>query len=784
MSAATQHALTFDQAVEGYLRAHGQLSFLQIGGYDGVSYDPLRPHILKGQLTGVIVEPVPMHFEKLQALYAGSDLIKIENCAVDRDEGERTMWFFSREAIANGTIGQVFGGITSFLLPNLLEKGGTLGGLYNDANRAILNSLVESITVPCHSYDTVMARHGLERIDLLQIDTEGYDYELLKAFDFARHRPAIVHYECQHLQPQDAQAAEALLRSHGYVLSSNAYDTLAVRGVFIDTVETDTAELASVAAALLEEGRGREASVLYEHLHRLVPGDVSIALASVSAASLAGRHAEAVSRFTAIVQRGGAPTSELAPLFRTVCHAAVNAFNTQLAAGDLAAAGSIMDSLAAMLPHKFTAKALDVASTRGDIEATLRYAHLLLEQDATHWRAHAALADIAKARGDQTTWLRHLTGAVLHRPRGSGQEDKLFSSEAVYVISEMLIGRPDPEWPALINALRDGVAACPETFQTESQSQLDRFMRVGLESMDPAILDEPLSWEAPPVPVLAVADSSGASLELARLPEYLRAITPQVVFLAAADETYLRRYGRHYLDSILQRCDVNCAVLLCMVGQVARLQDVIDAIGVRDPRVVYLVDEFDPAYAVTYYTRTKALTNCARAYYQSARFLLLDHLLHALDLPIVVTDIDLSLQGSLAGLLQRHRDAGVVLNRNDITVSYGSCFTANLLLVRPGKTGRQLARLLRLLLQRALKRQDIEQFIDQSMLTLAQHVCRQHGLDDFNYFAVDEINNVMFNNTALGTDVVNVARTYVFFAYYGSEGDTAVNLMKAVGGED
>lgn len=209
MPVATHHALTFDQAVEGYLRAHGQLSFLQIGGYDGVSYDPLRKHILTGKLTGVIVEPVPLHFEKLQALYAGSDLIKVENCAVDREAGERTMWFFSREAIANGTIGQVFGGITSFLLPNLLEKSGTLGGLYNDANRAILKSLVESITVPCHTYDTVMARHGLERIDLLQIDTEGYDYELLKAFDFTRHRPAIVHYECQHLQPQDKAAAEA-----------------------------------------------------------------------------------------------------------------------------------------------------------------------------------------------------------------------------------------------------------------------------------------------------------------------------------------------------------------------------------------------------------------------------------------------------------------------------------------------------------------------------------------------------------------------------------------------
>ena len=203
-------------------------------------------------------------------------------------------------------------------------------------------------------------------------------------------------------------------------------------------------------------------------------------------------------------------------------------------------------------------------------------------------------------------------------------------------------------------------------------------------------------------------------------------------------------------------------------------------IGVQDPRVFYLVDEFDPAYAVTYYKRTEALADCARAYYQSVRFLLLEHLLHALDLPVIVTDVDLSLQGSLAGLLQRHGDSGVVLNRNEVTVSYGSYFTANLLLVRPGRTGRQLARLLRRLLQRALKRDHIEQFIDQSMLTLAKHCCHLHGLEDFDYFAPDEINNVMFNKTAMGSDVVGLARSFVFLAYYGSEGDTAVDLMKAV----
>lgn len=780
MPPATQHALTFDQAVEGYLRAHGQLSFLQIGGYDGVSYDPLRQHILKGHLTGVIVEPVPMHFEKLQALYAGSDLIRVENCAVDRDEGERTMWFFSREAIARGTLGQVFGGITSFLLPNLLEKGGTLGGLYNDATRAVLTSLVESITVPCHTYDTVMARHGLKRIDLLQIDTEGYDYELLKAFDFARHRPAIVHYECQHLQPQDAQAAEELLRGYGYVLSSNQYDTLALRGILIESRETPSADaLVNVASELLNEGRTEQAGEIYDYILRVEPDHF---LANVNAAVVASRqarHADAlrlIRRATHLAPAG----VQLTPFVSTICVEASVAFNERLTANDPAAAEPIIEALALLRPEEYQGTALTLARYRGNAGRSLHHATQMLQRNPESWSAHAALSDVATARGDIAGRLEHNARVVLLRERTADGDEWMFSAEATHVVSDILVHPEVPHLLPLVDEVRAAVAAQPQTFSKEEDRSNDRFLRLCLDSAATAILAE-TPPDRPPRP-LTFADSAGAKLSFDKMRQKILANAPKLTFLAAADEVYLRRYGRTYLEALLQRCDVDCAVILCMVGDPKKLKSVIAEIGVRDLRLFYMVDTFDPAHAVSYYTPEGCLTDCARAYYQSVRFLVLETLLRDLEMPLMVSDIDILLQGSVAGLLERHAGADVVLNKNESIVSFGSHFTANLVLIKPGRTGQQFAAMLRHFLEARLKRDHIEQFVDQIALVFAHYHCRRQALDRIGFFHDTEINNVMLNKTNMGEKVMDLARKFVFFAYYGSQGESAEKLMNRIAG--
>ena len=415
-----------------------------------------------------------------------------------------------------------------------------------------------------------------------------------------------------------------------------------------------------------------------------------------------------------------------------------------------------------------------------NVDRMIEYATALLLRDPNSWLAHAALADVAEIRGDIDSRLRHQARAILHRPRTANDPDRMLSLEIYHGVGEILCHPLSPGRMQLIQRMQADVAARPEEIESESQKRLDRATRVSLECLDLTILNEPLSEEPPEQPDMALADFSGNWLNLSTLRSHVEKLSPQLAFLVAADEKYLKLYGRSYLTSILERCDTDCVINVCMIGSPKNLSGIIEELGIQDRRLVFLVNELNPAYAVSYYTLTGCEPNCARAYYQSVRFLTLEFLLETLQIPLIVSDIDLQLNGSVAALLQRHAGSDVVLNRNEISVSFGSRYTANLLLVKPSPTGRQFARLLRLFLRKSLQRQHIEQFIDQTGFSLAYQYCLMHGLQKFDFFHEYEINNMMANRTSMNADVVNYARSFVFFAYYGSQGDSAIDLMKAV----
>src|SRR5262249_6388096 len=90
------------------MREHFQekrrVHFVQIGAFDGVAGDPIRPLMLENEgWTGVMVEPHPDAFARLQQNYvAQSQRLKFLNAAISDEPGERTLFYISeaeREAL-------------------------------------------------------------------------------------------------------------------------------------------------------------------------------------------------------------------------------------------------------------------------------------------------------------------------------------------------------------------------------------------------------------------------------------------------------------------------------------------------------------------------------------------------------------------------------------------------------------------------------------------------------------------------------------------------------------
>lgn len=202
-------------------RAYPQAYFLQVGANDGALYDPLRREILRRNWHGIMIEPVPDVFERLAANYDGYSRIALENVAVAAEEGERPFYHLRRVADPRAE--------------NLPVWYGALGSFHKEvilSHRDLIPDIEGRLVtrnVQCRTINSLCDKHGVVRADLIQIDTEGHDYEVIKLIDFDRLKPRLVLYEHHHLSDSDRLACQAHLARFGFETIERHYDTLALR---------------------------------------------------------------------------------------------------------------------------------------------------------------------------------------------------------------------------------------------------------------------------------------------------------------------------------------------------------------------------------------------------------------------------------------------------------------------------------------------------------------------------------------------------------------------------
>jgi FkbM family methyltransferase len=219
------------QGVLEWLGTREAFTIVQIGAYVGDSAnDPLSPFLhaqssRDGRSLALLVEPVRPYFEELRRNYSGLRFVRFENVAVAEETGVRDFYRLAVDPAEHG-------------FPDWLSQLGSLRAdrmthLWDAHEREpamrdfyLAHRIVER--VECVTFHALLERHGIGDLDLLQMDAEGYDYEILRTLDFGRVRPRFVNYERELLGPEEA-ACRALMREAGYVLFDSGKDTLAVR---------------------------------------------------------------------------------------------------------------------------------------------------------------------------------------------------------------------------------------------------------------------------------------------------------------------------------------------------------------------------------------------------------------------------------------------------------------------------------------------------------------------------------------------------------------------------
>jgi FkbM family methyltransferase len=216
-----QKRMAGPRLLEAFARTYPRASFVEIGANDGEQHDHLRPYLLRGNWRGVMVEPVPYVFERLRRNYAGVEGVEFENAAIAVSDG-RLPFFHLRDADAGerAELPDWYDGVGSFSREAILTHSPQMPD--------IAERIVE-VEVPALRFATLCDRHGIERPDLVVIDTEGHDWEIVRTIDLAARGPRMLVYEHFHLTPGDRAACRGHLEEAGYETMEEGFDTVCLR---------------------------------------------------------------------------------------------------------------------------------------------------------------------------------------------------------------------------------------------------------------------------------------------------------------------------------------------------------------------------------------------------------------------------------------------------------------------------------------------------------------------------------------------------------------------------
>lgn len=189
-------------------------NFIQVGANDGVSFDNLYEFVVNRNSGGLVIEPIKEYFDRLVNNYVGFENIIKENKAVHPTE--KKFFIYKVKEDAYDKYPDWAKGIASF----------------NPNHHKALNietSDISVVLVRCdHLMNIISQNVKNKEIDYFQVDTEGFDYEVIKMIDFKIIKPKILKFESISLSSEDIDSINDLLEKQDYYIFNEGNDTVAV----------------------------------------------------------------------------------------------------------------------------------------------------------------------------------------------------------------------------------------------------------------------------------------------------------------------------------------------------------------------------------------------------------------------------------------------------------------------------------------------------------------------------------------------------------------------------
>lgn len=212
------------------LSKKGDFTVIQIGANDGITHDPIHKFIKRDDWNGVLLEPQPdVYHQYLKKIYAKNKGIHSVCAAIGEQDGTLPIFKIGFSTMRWAT------GLASFSKEKI-EKAFEDGIVTSNCKRFGIDIPTDKSTwiaeeqVQVISPATLISTYEIKKIDLLQIDAEGYDLEVIRIFDIAKTQPQAIIFENVGLNAADYQSCLSLLEKNGYKTRKFGPNTLALKG--------------------------------------------------------------------------------------------------------------------------------------------------------------------------------------------------------------------------------------------------------------------------------------------------------------------------------------------------------------------------------------------------------------------------------------------------------------------------------------------------------------------------------------------------------------------------
>jgi len=158
-----------------------------IGAHNGSGLEEL---ILEKKNKVLLIEPVNYNLQSLKSRFKNLENIIFEKSGIS-DERNQIKFYYVKESSVKKLGKEWASGIGSFKKKHLLD--------HQRKRFQITESDIEEESVNILVFEDLLIKYNINEIDYLFIDTEGFDYRIIKSIDFNKVKINKIKFEYKHL---------------------------------------------------------------------------------------------------------------------------------------------------------------------------------------------------------------------------------------------------------------------------------------------------------------------------------------------------------------------------------------------------------------------------------------------------------------------------------------------------------------------------------------------------------------------------------------------------------